>query len=162
MGRRAIRKADHAVRQAVCPQAVRFPAQWNCLPFLLRSRRQRPRYCACNLSIKRSDFMSEPQTHVVPAAVADLPEGNYVYILQCNDQTLYTGWTTSLQHRLETHNSGSGAKYTRSRRPVTLVYYEELSGKSDALKREAAIKHLTKSQKEALIASERNQLCMPD
>lgn len=53
--------------------------------------------------------MSEPQTHVVPAAVADLPEGNYVYILQCNDQTLYTGWTTSLQHRLETHNSGSGA-----------------------------------------------------
>ena len=106
--------------------------------------------------------MSEPQTHVVPAAVADLPEGNYVYILQCNDQTLYTGWTTSLQHRLETHNSGSGAKYTRSRRPVTLVYYEELSGKSDALKREAAIKPLTKSQKEALIASERNQLCMPE
>ena len=76
---------------------------------------------------------------------------NYVYILKCRDGTLYTGWTTDLDKRLKTHNSGNGAKYTRARLPVTLVYSEEYEEKTDALKREAAIKKLTRSQKLKLI-----------
>jgi len=76
---------------------------------------------------------------------------NYVYILKCNDGTLYTGWTTDLEKRLQTHNSGLGAKYTRARLPVKLEYYEEYEEKSDALKREAAIKKLTREEKLKLI-----------
>ncbi|MCI8646121.1 MAG: GIY-YIG nuclease family protein [Firmicutes bacterium] len=74
-----------------------------------------------------------------------------VYILRCCDGTLYTGWTNQIRQRLAAHNSGSGAKYTRSRRPVTLVYLEFLSDKSAALKREAAIKKMKRAQKEDLI-----------
>lgn len=76
---------------------------------------------------------------------------NYVYIVECNDHTYYTGWTTNLEQRIKTHNSGSGAKYTKARQPVKLVYFEELSDKSQALKREYAIKQLTRKQKELLI-----------
>lgn len=79
---------------------------------------------------------------------------NYVYILRCNDGTLYTGWTNDINKRLEAHNSGNGAKYTRGRRPVTLVYLEELATKGEALKREAAIKKLSKEKKWALITQE--------
>ena len=75
----------------------------------------------------------------------------YIYMLQCADGSLYTGWTTNLEERLRVHNSGKGAKYTRSHLPVTLVYYETLPDKSAALKREIEIKKLTRSQKEALI-----------
>lgn len=81
-------------------------------------------------------------------------DGQYVYILRCKDNTLYTGWTTNLKKRLHAHNFGEGsnsAKYTRYRRPVELVYYEELESKSEALKREHAIKKLRKEQKEELI-----------
>ena len=77
---------------------------------------------------------------------------NYVYILSCADGTLYTGWTTHLEQRVSTHNRGKGAKYTRSRLPVKLLYWEEYPSKSEALRREAAIKKLTKKQKEALCA----------
>lgn len=77
---------------------------------------------------------------------------NYVYILKCSDGTFYTGWTTNLEARVNTHNSGRGAKYTRSRLPVSLVYYEELCDRSAALKREAAIKRLPRDKKAALIA----------
>lgn len=77
---------------------------------------------------------------------------NYVYILKCSDGTFYTGWTTDIEARVNTHNSGSGAKYTRGRRPVSLVYYEELPDKSAALKREAAIKRLPRNKKLELIA----------
>ncbi len=80
----------------------------------------------------------------------------YVYILRCADGTLYTGWTGDLAHRVKAHNSGHGAKYTRSRTPVTLVYSEEMPDKPAALKREYAIKQLTRAQKEKLI--ERNKL----
>ena len=76
---------------------------------------------------------------------------NYTYIVKCADGTLYTGWTNHLEERIRTHNSGKGAKYTRSRLPVELVYYEEYESKIDAMKREYAIKHLTRAQKEALI-----------
>ena len=74
-------------------------------------------------------------------------EMHYVYILRCADDTLYTGWTTDLGKRLNTHNSKKGAKYTRSRTPVTLFYCEEFETKSEALKREAQIKKLPRSKK---------------
>lgn len=73
---------------------------------------------------------------------------HYVYILRCADGSLYTGWTTNLTERVAVHNSGKGAKYTRSHLPVTLVYHETFSDKSTALKREAEIKKMTRSQKE--------------
>lgn len=75
----------------------------------------------------------------------------YVYMLRCGDDSLYTGYTDNVQRRLQTHQSGKGAKYTRSRLPVTLAYQEELPDKSAALRREAAIKRLTRQQKLALI-----------
>lgn len=78
---------------------------------------------------------------------------NYTYIVKCSDNTLYTGWTTDLKRRLAAHNSGKGAKYTRSRLPVTLVYYEEHMTKQDAMRREYAIKQLSRPAKEALILS---------
>lgn len=78
---------------------------------------------------------------------------NYTYILKCADGTYYTGWTTDLARRIEAHNCGTGAKYTRTRRPVCLVYAELHKTKSDAMKREAAIKKLSRKEKEALTAS---------
>ncbi|WP_040213877.1 GIY-YIG nuclease family protein [Clostridium polynesiense] len=75
----------------------------------------------------------------------------YVYILQCSDDTLYTGWTNNLEKRLETHSKGKGAKYTRCRLPVKLVYFESHEDKISAQKREYAIKKLTREQKLKLI-----------
>ena len=75
----------------------------------------------------------------------------YVYMLRCRDGSLYTGYTDDEQRRLHVHNSGKGAKYTRSRLPVILVYQEELPDKSAALKREIAIKQMRKPEKESLI-----------
>lgn len=75
----------------------------------------------------------------------------YVYILRCRDATLYTGMTDDVDRRLEAHNAGKGAKYTRGRGPVTVVYREQCDDKSTALKREHAIKTLTRAQKLALI-----------
>lgn len=72
---------------------------------------------------------------------------HYVYILRCADDTLYTGWTTDLEKRIRAHNGKKGAKYTKSRTPVSLFYWEEFESKSDALKREAAIKKLPRSSK---------------
>ena len=72
----------------------------------------------------------------------------FVYILECNDNTLYTGITTNIQKRLDEHNNSSkGAKYTKSRRPVTLVYQEPSENRSTASKREYNIKKLTRKQK---------------
>ena len=76
---------------------------------------------------------------------------NYVYILRCADDTLYTGWTNDIDLRVKAHNEGKGAKYTRSRTPVSLVYLETLPTKSDALKREATIKKLPRHKKLKLI-----------
>lgn len=70
-----------------------------------------------------------------------------VYILSCADGTLYTGATNDLENRLEVHNLGNGARYTRSRTPVTLIYSEACDSRSDALSREYAIKQLTRQQK---------------
>lgn len=76
---------------------------------------------------------------------------NYTYILQCADGTYYCGWTNNLDRRLKTHNEGKGAKYTRSRRPVALVYYEAFSTKEEAMRREYEIKQLPRKKKEELI-----------
>ncbi|MDD5986642.1 MAG: GIY-YIG nuclease family protein [Eubacteriales bacterium] len=76
---------------------------------------------------------------------------NYVYILACSDGSLYTGWTTDLEARVAAHNSGRGAKYTRSRLPVRLVYHETADSRSAALQREAAIKKMSRTAKLALI-----------
>lgn len=76
---------------------------------------------------------------------------NYTYIVKCSDETYYTGWTNNLEKRIQTHNAGKGAKYTKVRRPVELVYYEEFATKEEAMQREYAIKQLKKSKKEELI-----------
>ena len=76
---------------------------------------------------------------------------NYTYILKCKDDSLYTGWTNDLKKRITSHNAGKGAKYTKARRPVELVYYEEFQTREDAMKREYAIKQLSRKEKEALI-----------
>ena len=75
----------------------------------------------------------------------------YAYIVECADGTLYSGWTNDLEKRIAAHNAGQGAKYTRSRRPVTLRYYEEFENKSEALRRECALKKMSRAKKQALI-----------
>ena len=82
-------------------------------------------------------------------------EKHFVYILKCRDDTLYTGWTTDPERRLKTHNSGKGAKYTRARLPVQLMYTEMFSTKEEALKREAAVKRLSRAEKLKLIEKEK-------
>lgn len=76
---------------------------------------------------------------------------NYTYILRCGDNSLYTGWTNNLEKRLEMHKAGKGAKYTKARLPVELVYYETFDTKEDAMRREYAIKQMKKKEKEMLI-----------
>ena len=77
----------------------------------------------------------------------------FTYILRCCDGTLYTGWTNDLARRTQKHNSGKGGNYTRARCPVELIYFETFETKSEAMKREYAIKKLRRPQKEALIAA---------
>ena len=82
----------------------------------------------------------------------ELAKMNYTYMVRCADGTLYTGWTNCLEKRLKAHNSGkNGAKYTKTKRPVTLVYYEGYRTKGEAMSREYAIKQLTRAQKLALM-----------
>lgn len=76
---------------------------------------------------------------------------NYIYIVECSDGTFYTGWTNDLDRRIAAHNSGKGAKYTKTRRPVTLVYYEMFEAKEEAMRREYEIKQYSRRQKEKLI-----------
>ena len=76
---------------------------------------------------------------------------NYVYILKCADGSLYTGWTNDLKRRISSHNAGKGAKYTRFRLPVTLVYCEKWDTKELAMKREYEIKHMSRKKKMQLI-----------
>jgi putative endonuclease len=76
---------------------------------------------------------------------------NYVYILKCKDETLYTGYTNDLDNRIKVHNSGKGAKYTRCRLPVELIYFEKYETKSEAMKREYYIKTLKRVDKIKLI-----------
>jgi putative endonuclease len=75
----------------------------------------------------------------------------YCYIVECSDGTFYTGWTTDPERRVKTHNAGRGAKYTRMRRPVILIYVEELPDRTSAMKRERAIKALSRERKMKLV-----------
>lgn len=77
----------------------------------------------------------------------EMGRSNFIYILQCADGTLYTGWTTDLENRVKAHNSGSGAKYTRGRGPVRLLYSEAFETKGEALKREKEIQKMTRARK---------------
>ncbi|HOG62519.1 MAG TPA: GIY-YIG nuclease family protein [Sedimentibacter sp.] len=76
---------------------------------------------------------------------------HYIYIVECRDKTLYTGYTTDLDKRIKTHNAKKGAKYTRGRTPVILKYYEEFNNKADAVKRESQIKKLKRAKKLILL-----------
>lgn len=77
---------------------------------------------------------------------------NYIYILKCNDDTLYTGWTNDIENRVMNHNLKKGAKYTKNRLPAFLVYFEEFDDKREAMSREFAIKQLSRKEKEELIS----------
>ena len=81
----------------------------------------------------------------------------WVYMLECADKTFYTGIAKNPPTRLDKHNSGEGAKYTRIRRPVRFIYLEESTDRSEASKREYAIKQLTRQEKKHLIRSNKNQ-----
>ena len=86
-----------------------------------------------------------------PNATATKTNACYCYIIVCSDGTFYTGWTTDLKRRVKTHNAGRGARYTRARRPVKLVYHEAQPDPSSAMKRERAIKKMRRVQKQKLI-----------
>ena len=76
---------------------------------------------------------------------------NYTYLVRCADGSLYCGWTNHLEQRIQAHNEGRGAKYTKSRGPVSLVYYEEFATRREAMQRESAIKKLTRKEKLQLV-----------
>ncbi len=82
---------------------------------------------------------------------AFLEEKAFVYLLRCNDNSLYCGWTSDIPKRIKAHNAGKGAKYTRAKLPVELVYFEVYADKVEAMQREYEIKQLTKLEKEMLI-----------
>ena len=81
----------------------------------------------------------------------------YTYILRCSDGTYYTGYTDHLERRVKVHNKGKGAKYTRGRLPVELMYYEEFETKAEAMKREWKLKQLDRGKKEKLIFGKKEQ-----
>ena len=77
---------------------------------------------------------------------------NFTYIVECSDHTLYTGWTNDLEKRIEAHNTGKGAKYTKTRRPVRLVYFETFATKEEAMSREYHIQRMSRQEKIKLIS----------
>jgi putative endonuclease len=79
---------------------------------------------------------------------------HYFYVLRCNDESFYAGYTTNLQRRLSMHNSGKGAKYTNSRKPVALIFYQQFTSKSEAMRAEAQFKKLTKAKKAEFLKKE--------
>lgn len=81
-------------------------------------------------------------------------EINYTYILRCRDNALYTGWTNNIVKRIKVHNEGTGAKYTKARRPVTLVYLETYKSKEEAMRREWEIKQMNRQEKLKLIETQ--------
>jgi putative endonuclease len=83
----------------------------------------------------------------------------FTYILECADGTFYTGWTVDLTARLAAHNAGTASKYTRCRLPARLAYFEEFTEKTDARKREVAIKRLSRREKEYLIVIKKTESC---
>lgn len=94
--------------------------------------------------------MEESRIERADDRIPNTSQVNYTYIVKCSDETLYTGWTNDLEKRLRAHNSGKGAKYTKNRRPVELVYFEEYDTKQEAMKREYAIKQLPREKSSLL------------
>lgn len=86
---------------------------------------------------------------------------NYTYLVKCADNTLYCGWTNHLEKRMEAHNQGKGAKYTKTRRPVELVYYESYPTKEEAMRREVQIKKLSRKDKLFLIEKSESKQAVP-
>ena len=91
------------------------------------------------------------RTELLEEKKSETAKHSFTYIVRCSDGTFYTGWTTHLEERIRVHNEGKGAKYTRSRLPVELIYWEEFETKQEAMSREAAIKRLSRREKEELI-----------
>lgn len=83
---------------------------------------------------------------------------NYTYIVECSDGTFYTGWTNDIRKRMIVHNARKGAKYTRSRTPVKLVYVEQFATREQAMRREAQIKRLGRYEKEQLISKQKGSI----
>ena len=81
----------------------------------------------------------------------------YTYMLECRDGSLYTGWTNNLEKRVACHNAGKGGKYTASRLPVKLVYYETFETKQEAMRREYAIKQLSRKEKIKLVSNQKSE-----
>lgn len=103
---------------------------------------------------RQAENVKESENNRACSAGADesLGQHNYAYIVECSDGSYYAGWTNDLETRIRHHNEGKqGAKYTRSRRPVTLVYYEEFATPQEAMSREWHIKRLSRSEKEELV-----------
>ena len=84
----------------------------------------------------------------------------YCYVVECSDGTFYTGWTTSLERRVAAHNAGRGSRYTRLRRPVKLVYFEHLPNRSEAMRREAQIKRMSRQAKLKKISNFKYQMAL--
>lgn len=103
----------------------------------------------CDWCIPVRDFIIGEKDKMEDAA--------YTYIVECGDGSLYTGWTNHLEERMQCHNAGKGAKYTRSRLPVQLVYYEVSATKQEAMQREWAIKQLKRKDKQLLITGIRKE-----
>lgn len=87
-----------------------------------------------------------------------MEDAAYTYMVECRDGSLYTGWTNHLEKRMKCHNEGKGAKYTKSRLPVRLVFYEIFSTKKEAMQREYAIKRLKRKDKLALIEGQSEEI----
>jgi len=108
-------------------------------------------------AVSREDIHRELEVGEVPGELSgdvagEKPqEPSYMYIVRCRDNSLYTGWTNHLQERIAAHNAGRGAKYTKSRRPVELVYYEAFGTKEEAMSREFHVKRLTRAEKLRLV-----------
>lgn len=105
----------------------------------------------------KPEFIMSDKEQKTPARSFPDQKGNYTYIVKCRDGSLYTGWTTDLEKRIRVHNSGKGAKYTRSRGPVELVYYEKFETKALAMRREYEIKQLNHKEKERLLEREQRK-----
>ena len=100
---------------------------------------------------KERDKMREDQIKKEKRKDNRIKEENYTYIVQCSDGTYYTGWTNNIKKRIDTHNRKKGAKYTRTRVPVQLVYFESFETKEEAMSREYRIKKMSRKQKEEMI-----------
>ncbi len=103
------------------------------------------------LDVEGTDVEEVLQSVEKKIEMVDIEPKNYTYILECSDGSLYCGWTNNLEKRVETHNAGLGAKYTKSRRPVKLVYYETFYTKEEAMRREWHMKRMKREDKLKLI-----------